>query len=175
MRRCHPPLFFLFHYPLLKSTINQSIPDDITLAFLRSGFGNRKKQTQKKKQHHIPWLPMYPANQQNVDIKLATAQLLLAIQSARNSAEALKTLHRDCLTVWIIECMETYSGDLHDQLFFFFFFNASRLSEINTRDRQETKKKNDMAFGVQTKSCTVGRMYMQAMTSYRNSWLGPGR
>ena len=39
---------------------------------------------------------MYPANQQNPDTQLATAKLLLAIHSARSSAE-VKTLRSDCL------------------------------------------------------------------------------
>ena len=58
----------------------------------------KKKQTQKEKQHHIPWQPIYRTNQQNLDTQLATAKLLLAIHSARNSAE-VKSLHSDCLTV----------------------------------------------------------------------------
>ena len=41
---------------------------------------------------------MYPANQLNLDTQLAAAKLLLAIHSARNSAE-VKPLHSDCLTV----------------------------------------------------------------------------
>ena len=57
--------------------------------------GGRKEKKQKKKTASHP---MYPANQQNLDTQLATAKLLLAIHSARNSAEA-KTLHSDCLTV----------------------------------------------------------------------------
>ena len=69
------------------------------------GGGGQKeeKQTQKKKTASHPMAAIYPApNQQNLDTQLTTAKLLLAIHSARNSADLeAKTIHIniDCLTV----------------------------------------------------------------------------
>ena len=48
--------------------------------------------------------------------------------------------------------METYSVDLHNQLFVFFF--SSRLSEINARDRRETKKRKRHGLSKQPKMWT---------------------
>ena len=121
--------------------------------------GGWKEKKNRKKKNSITSHGS-PCTQQNLDTQLATAKLLLVIHSTRNSA-AVKTFHSDCLTVKrdplrkhvqpqiyydhgpLIECMETYSVDQHDQLFVFFLHDFSK--SMRTIDEKQRKKRHGLS------------------------------
>ena len=136
---------------------------------INAGRKEKNKHRKKTASH-----PMYPANQQNLDTKLATAKLWLAIHSASNSAE-VKTLCSDCLKRhplrkhvqeqisglitdhWVhgdLQCRSTWSTIC----FVLFFSLQDSPNSMHAIDEKQTKKKRH---GLKASALAHGTVYEQ--------------